>query len=601
MGSNTSHLVQHLPQEPQAIKEEKQPEQEDLEILKGQQKVFTKICSCPIFHEILNNDAILQKYIKCLSDPKQMLQTYLNLDHIISKQWDEYLKIEEEQLKIKKNKEMQQRAFTPHFYNFICDKSQPYNFTINTQPKNPTLQRLKQEEGGTPIINPPPISVNNNIILTPSKRLTFEENKENIENENVIDVFEELTNAPTPKTPNFHKDCKSPKSPNLIIPKTPTSTKKGIFQYSPATPINNNCQEIIDNLTLCHLSENVSNQIDSHLTNEPYEMSPDFIKKTLEPLVEEKTNSEKKEDWWKLNPSLEKSIKIKLIITDMHHQSKTKQTLRQMISPILSPSRVLPKLGMFHTALVIGNFKIEWNDSALCIPRKIASQSTFLSADIEEITTANDLEITIKKLAEVICKWNTQYDYFEKSPSNKKKENSSNEMTSRKGGNCQDFIFDILSSLGKVHILEEMIKSKGPMGSYLREIRKYGKCSMKFKMSKDFITKFQLPTDKKVKKFTTHKELDLFVIHLLDIDNNFKENYPNEWKLLKSFDRAFWIRHLTYKENVRFRPYCKHVEELDNSFQHCCSDDSIDSVTLKEILYCPFDDPQKTLSIVVNK
>ncbi|KAL9644307.1 hypothetical protein ABK040_005768 [Willaertia magna] len=68
-----------------------------------------------------------------------------------------------------------------------------------------------------------------------------------------------------------------------------------------------------------------------------------------------------------------------------------------------------------------------------------------------------------------------------------------------------------------------MIKSKGPMGSYLREIRKYGKCSMKFKMSKDFITKFQLPTDKKVKKFTTHKELDLFVIHLLDIDNNLKK------------------------------------------------------------------------------
>ena len=45
-------------------------------------------------------------------------------------------------------------------------------------------------------------------------------------------------------------------------------------------------------------------------------------------------------------------------------------------------------------------------------------------------------------------------------------------------------------------------------------------------------------------KFETHQELDKFVIKLLEKDPNFLKNKKNEFivNLLKSFDRAFWLR-----------------------------------------------------------
>ena len=46
------------------------------------------------------------------------------------------------------------------------------------------------------------------------------------------------------------------------------------------------------------------------------------------------------------------------------------------------------------------------------------------------------------------------------------------------------------------------------------------------------------------KEFKSHKELDEFVAKLIQEEPMFEENYPHEWGLLKSFDRAFWLRHV---------------------------------------------------------
>jgi hypothetical protein len=55
---------------------------------------------------------------------------------------------------------------------------------------------------------------------------------------------------------------------------------------------------------------------------------------------------------------LDKPLKIKLLITDIHQDNILKKNLRSLMSPILSNLHMLPEFGIFHTALCIGPWKI---------------------------------------------------------------------------------------------------------------------------------------------------------------------------------------------------------------------------------------------------
>jgi len=84
--------------------------------------------------------------------------------------------------------------------------------------------------------------------------------------------------------------------------------------------------------------------------------------------------------------NLKNKIKIKIIVAEVAKSEVTK-SFRKLLSPILSKFDVLPEFGMFHSALMIGPWLIEWNNSALCIPRKCVSRAALLSADIDSIST----------------------------------------------------------------------------------------------------------------------------------------------------------------------------------------------------------------------
>lgn len=56
----------------------------------------------------------------------------------------------------------------------------------------------------------------------------------------------------------------------------------------------------------------------------------------------------------------------------------------------------------------------------------------------------------------------------------------------------------------------------------------------------EFKTKFKLEKDKYT--FDTHQDLDSFVHYLMSVCPTFKLDHDNERVLLKSFDRAFWLR-----------------------------------------------------------
>ena len=83
-------------------------------------------------------------------------------------------------------------------------------------------------------------------------------------------------------------------------------------------------------------------------------------------------------------------------------------------------------------------------------------------------------------------------------------------------------------------------------------MKKKGKCEMEFQPDADFIKKFELTQDKYA--FKTHQELDTFMYNLTQKCPTFKLDYENESTLLKSFDRAFWLRHFKKPELEQFQP-----------------------------------------------
>jgi hypothetical protein len=145
---------------------------------------------------------------------------------------------------------------------------------------------------------------------------------------------------------------------------------------------------------------------------------------------------------------------------------------------------------------MVGPWLIEWNNSAICVPRKCVSKAALLSADVDEISATDDIVEIVRKLSEVIVDWNVNMKY---------KDNGGDKKVE---GNCQDFVEDVLKRLGMRHDFS------GPLGDFLRKLREKGTCEMEFNMETNFREKFSI-TEKKV-KFQTHTQLDQFVEQLLE-------------------------------------------------------------------------------------
>lgn len=69
-----------------------------------------------------------------------------------------------------------------------------------------------------------------------------------------------------------------------------------------------------------------------------------------------------------------KKIKVKLVIAEIC-KSSAQKAIRKMLSPILTKLDLQQQFGMFHSALIIGPWYLEWNNSSLCIPRKCYSNT----------------------------------------------------------------------------------------------------------------------------------------------------------------------------------------------------------------------------------
>ncbi|KAL9649370.1 hypothetical protein ABK040_016197 [Willaertia magna] len=221
-------------------------------------------------------------------------------------------------------------------------------------------------------------------------------------------------------------------------------------------------------------------------------------------------------------------IKIKLIIAEIC-KSDTQRALRKMLSPVLTKLDFQQQFGMFHSALVVGPWYLEWNNSSICIPRKCYSSAAMVAADLEfKGMSTFDLNETIDKISKVIIDWNVNKEY------------------SQRNANCQQFVDDLCKALGIP------IQFDGVLGDYLNDLRSKGQCEIYFPVSDNMKEEFGIKESKVY--FHTHEELDNFVKGLLEKQPLFAEEYNLDWNLLKSFDRAFWLRHFRHGDDPKFQP-----------------------------------------------
>lgn len=122
-------------------------------------------------------------------------------------------------------------------------------------------------------------------------------------------------------------------------------------------------------------------------------------------------------------------------------------------------------------------------------------------------------------------------------------------------GNCQEFVEDILNELN--------IKPKFGVAvkDFLNRLKSKGTGDLVFSPSNEFIDKFKLK-EKEV-TFKSHLQLDQFVTELIKMDEEFIKNHKDEYDLLKSFDRAFWLKHLKFPMNETLIPLKSRVKSSE--------------------------------------
>lgn len=263
-----------------------------------------------------------------------------------------------------------------------------------------------------------------------------------------------------------------------------------------------------------------------------------------------------------------KKIPVKLVVTEMNN-SNTFKTFRKFLSPIMnSLPNLTHEFGIFHTAIIVGPWYLEWTDSAIVFPRKMYSSMALLSADLDSTTMkAMTLDQVSDKLAQVVIKWNVHKEYCNYALRGKKPNQ----------GNCHDFVEDVLKAL------DIQIPTSGAFANFLKKMKENGQCEMEFSPSSEFKEQFQLTAPSY--KFDTHKELDSFVQRLTQINElALTMDYAQEMMLLKSFDRAFWLRHLKHPHMDEYKPI---------------GTDSPDYPHISDSEKCPFRDPTETKSYVL--
>ncbi|EFC39640.1 predicted protein [Naegleria gruberi] len=226
-------------------------------------------------------------------------------------------------------------------------------------------------------------------------------------------------------------------------------------------------------------------------------------------------------------------LKVKLVITEM-----STSTAHRIIRRLGSTVGALKdqQFGMYHSALIVGEFYIEFCDSSIATVRKKSSSKAVFVADIHTFRDQKEITDAFKIISEVVCEWNGTKTY-----DNRK-------------ANCQHFVMDILSKLGLSEGFFDRVS--GSVKKYLDRLKQNGVCEMTYFVddkkrklitnSKHASKELKDLVKQKDISFPSHKLLDEFVYviekegGIMYFEQNIQEQ--TDHMLLKAFDRAFWLR-----------------------------------------------------------
>ncbi len=247
----------------------------------------------------------------------------------------------------------------------------------------------------------------------------------------------------------------------------------------------------------------------------------------------------------------EELMKVKLVVTEIHRTTQDK-LLRRVLSPVMSTIQLSPQFGFFHTALIVGPWYLEWTNSSLIVPRRCTSTAALFAADVGREFSGIEVHKAADIIADKVIEWNTKYEY------------------SQNHKNCQHFVDEVCEALG----IE--LNFGGALQNYIKQCRTFGTCEIKYIIPDEVRTALDLK-DKEI-EFKTHAQLDDFVRSVAGKLPDFFPANPDDWMLLKSFDRAFWLRVFRFPTKVEYAPHECHHETYSTS--------------------CPFGHPRATNSIV---
>ena len=194
--------------------------------------------------------------------------------------------------------------------------------------------------------------------------------------------------------------------------------------------------------------------------------------------------------------------------------------------------------------------------------------------DVTKIVGLENVAKAIDKTASICAHWNAHKTYDNKTC------------------NCQHFAIAVLEYLGIRAEFENNIK--GPLRVYMDRLKNDGVCDMKYHLEKP-IKDLIMNSDcsEELKKFVsgksvtfkTHKMLDEFVFTIRKHKPlHFTLAGKYEYMLLKSFDRAFWLRSQSSKEAQNPDVYAMYMDQ--GGEQVCC---------------CPFNNDKEDDNSIVGK
>jgi len=282
-----------------------------------------------------------------------------------------------------------------------------------------------------------------------------------------------------------------------------------------------------------------------------------------------------------------RKLKVSLAIINLERWSKSRLKTRVAANMLMFTEKSKLGFGLVHVAILIGQYIIHWFDDGLVHMTPIRSAHPNVAVEVGEldIQEVTDFE-RIKSLCYVISEYNTKMIYNNRSC------------------NCHHFVRDCFHAMG----FNLSCIMKGQLGSYLQKVR-----SGKLINEKVFIN----PITGRKTTFNSHQQLDEYTLDLFKKEPDFEELYPYDYKLLKSFDRGFWMGHLkdihnSHNVNIEeemmwneaFLPLMRRDEHESKCEYHIHEKHSVELELedlpsfkvkpVRHIVVCPFGDPTET-------